>query len=71
MYVDLPGMDPGFGYWESQFFLSVFANEAQWSSISPNWLGFFITKYAFSPFWGIFFILFLDIKIIIFLDKLS
>ena len=62
MYVDLPGMDPGFGYEQSQFFLSVFANEAQWSctnKVSPNWLGFFIAKYAFSPFWGIFFILFL------------
>ena len=57
MCVGLPGVDPGFGYEETQVFLSVFANEAQWSctnKVSPNWLGLFIAKYAFSPFWGTF-----------------
>ena len=33
-------------------------------------LGFFITKHAFSPFWGIFLYYFWNNKILIFLDKL-
>ena len=34
-------------------------------------LGFFITKYAFSPFWGTFWYYFWNDKILIFFDKLS
>ena len=52
-----------------KFFQPIFANSAQWShvnKVSPYWLGsrahlrtlealgFFITEYAFSPFWGTF-----------------
>ena len=52
-----------------QFFWPIFANSTQWShvnEVSPYWLGsraclralealgVFITKYAFSPFWGTF-----------------
>ena len=63
-----------------------FANSMQQSrvnKVSPYWpgsrahlraleaLGFFITKYAFSPFWGAFLYYFWNNKILIFLDKLS
>ena len=37
---------------------------------APEALGYFITKYAFSPFWGTFLFYFLNNKILIFLDKL-
>ena len=52
-----------------KFFWLIFANSTQWSrvnKVSPYWpgsraclraleaLGFFITKYAFSTFWGTF-----------------
>ena len=60
--------------WGAQIFWPIFANATQWShanEVSPYWLGsrahlralealgFFITKYAFSPFFGYLFILFL------------
>ena len=37
---------------------------------APEALGYFITKYAFSPFWGTFLYYFWNNKILIFLDKL-
>ena len=37
---------------------------------APEALGYFITKYAFSPLWGTFLYYFWNIKILIFLDKL-
>ena len=67
------------------FFLLIFADSTLQSHVnkmSPYWpwsraclraleaLGFFITKYAFSPFWGTFLYYFWNNKILIFLDKL-
>ena len=48
---------------------------AKWALFSvgsgaPEALGFFITKYAFSPFWSTFLYYFWNNKILIFLDKL-
>ena len=69
-----------------KFSWSTFADSAQRShanEVSPYWLGsrahlralevlgFFITKYAFSLFWGTFLYYFGNNKILIFLDKLS
>ena len=69
----------------SLIFLAHFANSVQWShanEVSPYWPGsrvclsalealeFFITKYAFPPFWGTFLYYFLNNKILIFLNKL-
>ena len=54
--------------WGPKIFLSIFANKVQWShadEVGPNWpgsLGFFIAKYAFSPFWVPFYIIFEIIK---------
>ena len=69
-----------------KFFWPIFADSAQQScanEVSPYWpgsrahlraleaLGFFITKYAFSPLWGTFLYYFWNNKVLIFLDKLS
>ena len=69
-----------------EIFWLIFADSVQLShanKVIPYWPGsrahlralealkFFITKYAFSPFWGTFLYYFSNNKVLIFLDKLS